>query len=462
MRKLAPLLAALLIAAGLVIFLEDGPSSADNRADVTRQRILVGKSVKGRAIYALRIGTKSSPRRVLVTGSIHGDEPAGHRVIRQLRREYGRAGGIDLWTVLTVNPDGVAARSRRNARGVDLNRNFSYRWDGSEPPSSGYYAGPRPFSEPESRALRDLIRRIRPDVTIHFHQPWGQVLAPCRGRARYERLYSQISGIPLKRCRAENLPGTATSWQENVFPASTAFVVEFGTGSLTRAAARRNASAVRRVARATPVSAAGSVRSRGTAALDRIKPKIVRRLIPYSAKRKRDMANYSLRHYGQREHRLLRVETIVEHFAVSGSATAVYNTFAHNRPDPEYGELPNVCAHFVINGRGRIFQLVGLPTRCRHVVGLNHLSVGIEHTGYSDGEVMGNARQLRASLRLTRWLRCRYGLGTRRVIGHAESLSSPFYRELDPDFRGQTHGDFRHPTMQRYRRKLARLGGCPA
>ena len=202
-------------------------------------------------------------------------------------------------------------------------------------------------------------------------------------------------------------------------------------------------------------------RAAGESPLDRIKPKIVRRLIPYSAKRKRDMAGYSFRHYGQREHRLLRVETIVEHFAVSGSATAVYNTFAHNRPDLEYGELPNVCAHFVINGRGRIFQLVGLPTRCRHVVGLNHLSVGIEHTGYSDGEVMGNARQLRASLRLTRWLRCRYGLGTRRVIGHAESLRSPFYRELDPDFRGRTHGDFRHATMQRYRRKVRNLGACP-
>ena len=168
----------------------------------------------------------------------------------------------------------------------------------------------------------------------------------------------------------------------------------------------------------------GGATPRGENPLDRIKPRIIRRPIPYSRKRKRDMANYSFRHYGQREYRLLRVETIVEHFAVSGSANAVYNTFAHNRPDPEYGELPNVCAHFVINGRGRIFQFVGLPTRCRHVVGLNHLSVGIEHTGYSDGDVMGNARQLRASLRLTRRPRCRYDLGTRRAIGHAESLNS--------------------------------------
>jgi hypothetical protein len=86
--------------------------------------------------------------------------------------------------------------------------------------------------------------------------------------------------------------------------------------------------------------------------------------------------------------------------------------------------------------------------------------VGIEHTGFSDGQVMGNARQLRASLRLSRWLRCRFGLGTRRVIGHNESLRSPFYRELDPRFRGRTHGDFRPRTMDRYRRKLRRLGGC--
>jgi hypothetical protein len=115
----------------------------------------------------------------------------------------------------------------------------------------------------------------------------------------------------------------------------------------------------------------------------------------------------------------------------------------------------------VINGRGRIFQLVGLRTRCRHTVGLNHVAIGIEHTGYSDGQVMSNRRQLRASLRLSRWLRCRFGLGTRRVIGHNESLGSPFYRELDPRFRGRTHGDFRRATMSRYRRKLARLGRCP-
>lgn len=474
MRRLAPLVLALFAVAAAFAVLQDGPSSAGEKAEPTRERILFGTSVKGRALHALRLGTMSSERRVLVVGSIHGDELAGHRVIRELRRDLDRTTGLDLWTVRSINPDGAARGTRRNARGVDLNRNFSHRWSGEEPAYSGYYAGPRPFSEPEARALRDLIRRVKPDLTIHFHQPWGQVLAPCSGPAPLERLYSRVSGIPLKRCRGESIGGTATKWQEHAFPDTSAFVVEFPGGPITARAARRNARAVLRVARSLPASPGPGAESadesdepgpsarRGEDGLERIKPRIFRRLIPYGARRKRDMANYSFRHYGQREHRLLRVETIVEHFAVASSASAVYNTFAPNRPDPEYGELPGVCSHFVINGRGRIYQLVGLPTRCRHVVGLNHLSVGIEHTGYSDGEVMGNARQLRASLRLTRWLRCRYDLPTKRVIGHAESLRSPFYRELDPDFRGRTHGDFRHATMTRYRRKLHRLGACPA
>jgi N-acetylmuramoyl-L-alanine amidase len=94
------------------------------------------------------------------------------------------------------------------------------------------------------------------------------------------------------------------------------------------------------------------------------------------------------------------------------------------------------------------------------VVGLNYISVGIEHVGYTERDVLSRPKQLRASLRLTRWLRCRFHLGVRRVIGHAESLSSPYYRELVPSFRGRTHGDWRHRYMERYRRQLRRLGGC--
>ncbi len=172
------------------------------------------------------------------------------------------------------------------------------------------------------------------------------------------------------------------------------------------------------------------------------------------------MAAYSERHYGERAWRLRNPHVIVEHLAETGSASAVYNTFAPDIPDPELGELPNVCAHFVVSSSGRIFQLVNLRTRCRHAVGLNWTAIGIEHTGFRDADVLGNRRQLHASLRLTRYLRCRFQIRLRDVIGHSESLSSPYHRERVARLRRQTHGDWRHRSMQTYRRRLRRMGRC--
>jgi N-acetyl-anhydromuramyl-L-alanine amidase AmpD len=183
--------------------------------------------------------------------------------------------------------------------------------------------------------------------------------------------------------------------------------------------------------------------------------------IPYGQQRKHEMARYSQRHYGERTWRLRHPRVIVEHMAQSGSAAAVRNTFARDVPDPELQELPNVCSHFVVADSGRIFRLVNLRTRCRHTVGLNWTAIGIEHVGYGDGDVLGDRRQLRASLRLTRWLRCRFGIRVRDVIGHAESLSSPYHRERVRSLRRQTHGDWRHSSMQVYRQRLRRLGPCP-
>ncbi len=206
--------------------------------------VTLGHSVKGRTVKALRLGDPGSLHKALVVGSIHGDETAGLRVVRELRRRYSGIRGVDLWTVFTVNPDGVARDSRRNAHGVDLNRNFPFRWHGGVPRSSGYYPGPRPFSEPESRLVRRLVMRLRPRISIWYHQPWGQVLAPCRpGDAHLERRYSEVSGVPLKRCHGEHLPGTAVKWQEHRFPDTDAFVVELPAGHISQDAARRNARA---------------------------------------------------------------------------------------------------------------------------------------------------------------------------------------------------------------------------
>jgi len=170
------------------------------------------------------------------------------------------------------------------------------------------------------------------------------------------------------------------------------------------------------------------------------------------------MAAYSERHYGEDTWRLQHPHVIVEHFAEAGTAAAVFNTFAPDVADPELHELPNVCAHFVVSSSGRIFQLVNLRTRCRHTVGLNWTAIGIEHTGFSDADVLGDPRQLHASLLLTRYLRCRFDIKLRDVIGHSESLSSPYHRERVAGLRHQTHGDWSHGSMEVYRRKLGRLG----
>lgn len=224
----------------------DREATWDRAAAEDERRVVFGESLEGRKLVALRSGDASSSRTALIVGEIHGDESAGRPIVRLLRRRPGPASGIELWTVPSINPDGHADDRRTNANGVDLNRNFSVNWDGSEPKGSGYYPGPKPFSEPEARALRDLIRRIDPDVTIYYHQPWGAVLLPCDGPARLQRLYSRVSGLPTDRCRGQGLPGTVTQWQSE--RPGTAFVVELGPERLSAGGARRHARAAARVA----------------------------------------------------------------------------------------------------------------------------------------------------------------------------------------------------------------------
>jgi N-acetylmuramoyl-L-alanine amidase len=184
-------------------------------------------------------------------------------------------------------------------------------------------------------------------------------------------------------------------------------------------------------------------------------PPIVHSPIPFGARREHEMRLYARRHYGIDDFRLRSPKVIVEHVTVTSTWRAAFDTFAPDVPDAELHELPGTCSHFVIDRDGTIHQLVSLGVMCRHTVGLNWTAIGIEHVGFSDAQVMGDARQLRASLRLTRWLQARFGIATRNVIGHNESLSSPYHRERVARLRTQTHGDMRHATMVRYRALLA-------
>ena len=187
------------------------------------------------------------------------------------------------------------------------------------------------------------------------------------------------------------------------------------------------------------------------------RPSIHQWPIPYGPARRHQMAAYSLRHYGEDTYVLSHPKVIVEHYTETTTAQAAFNTFAPDVPDSEFHELPNTCAHFLVEPDGRIDQLVPLDIRCRHTVGLNWTAIGIENVGMSDRQILDNPAQLRASLRLTRWLRCTYAISLSNVIGHNESLSSPYHHDRVPAFQHQTHSDWNRADMNRYRALLARM-----
>lgn len=218
--------------------------AAPSYGGVVRQEIVLGRSAAGRAIVAVRMGNPDSPRRLLVIGSIHGNEGAGIAVARRLARTPARA-DLDVWVIATLNPDGMAAGTRQNGRGVDLNRNFPFRWRRLDRPGEMQYSGERALSEPESRIAWRLINRIHPRVTIWFHQALG-VVDLSGGRAELERRYARLVGLPVRRL--PRYPGSVTTWQNHTFPAGHAFVVELPRGRLSPGRAGRFAAAALTIA----------------------------------------------------------------------------------------------------------------------------------------------------------------------------------------------------------------------
>ena len=190
------------------------------------------------------------------------------------------------------------------------------------------------------------------------------------------------------------------------------------------------------------------------------RPSIHQWPIPFPAARRHQMAAYSLRHYSEDTYVLSHPKLIVEHYTETATAGAAFNTFAADVPDNEFHELPNTCAHFLVEPSGRIDQLVPPSIRCRHTTGLNWTAIGIENVGFSDQAILGDHAQIAASLKLTRWLRCRYGITLNNVIGHSESLSSPYHHDRVPAFQHQTHSDWSRADMSTYRHLLARTP-CP-
>ncbi len=213
------------------------------------RRGLAGRSAAGRPIGLLQRGDPAIGEELLVFGCVHGDECAA-RDLQPLAPGSGCPDpASEIFIVPNLNPDGLAAGSRLNGRGVDLNRNFPSGWRPIGRRGDPQYSGPRPFSEPETRLAARIVRTLRPEATIWFHQhrqprplvrAWGQSVAAARA-------FAQLARMPFRRLPWPD--GTAPNWQNHRFPGTSSFVVELPPGNLGEALEGRVERAVVRFAR---------------------------------------------------------------------------------------------------------------------------------------------------------------------------------------------------------------------
>lgn len=196
-------------------------AAAEARPAVVEQRV-IGRSVTGTPIRAWRLG-QPGRRRIVLVSTMHGDEPHTQQILTSLR-DGAPIRGVDLWVIPRYNPDGLARRTRKNARGVDLNRNFPHHWadlDGS------YESGRHPASEPETRAMMRFLDRIAPRRVISFHQPLLGVDTDTKDAAFARRLARALR-LPRTTLDCGGVcHGTMTSWF-NARYAGAALTVEYG------------------------------------------------------------------------------------------------------------------------------------------------------------------------------------------------------------------------------------------
>ena len=158
------------------------------------ERVVLGRSVQGRRIVAHRKGTPGARHRVVLLGQIHGDERAGVTTAKAARRLRVRS-DTEVWVIPTMNPDGHAARTRTNARGVDLNRNWPMNWRRTTRGTT--WSGPRAKSEPETRIMLRFLKKVRPTYVVSLHQPFGEVGFTDDKPKAFQRRLARALGLPL-------------------------------------------------------------------------------------------------------------------------------------------------------------------------------------------------------------------------------------------------------------------------
>lgn len=151
-----------------------------------------------------KFGTHSAGKRILVFGLFHGDETPAGSVGRHWVTRLKEISPRSTWRVVpVVNPDGVKALTRVNARKVDLNRNFPTRnwetlatsnWEKKERKNPRRFPGEKSNSEQEVKCVINHIENFKPDLIISLHTPYG--LLDFDGPQK--QLVEGVIGLPAK------------------------------------------------------------------------------------------------------------------------------------------------------------------------------------------------------------------------------------------------------------------------
>ena len=143
----------------------------------------IGRSVEGRDIIGVFYGIPPTepeqtplPIDTLLIGVVHGDEGISGLLLDQfittLTSYPAQIPPRRFIVIPVLNPDGHHAKTRKNARGVDLNRNLpTLNWQATTE-NPAYHPGPSPASEPETHTVLTILEHYPPNKIISIHSPY--------------------------------------------------------------------------------------------------------------------------------------------------------------------------------------------------------------------------------------------------------------------------------------------------
>ena len=212
----------------------------------------IGRSAGGRQLRAWFVGDVEAKHVLVLLGQMHGDEKAGKATAAWVRDHVRPKKDTAIWVVPTMNPDGDARGSRVNANGVDLNRNWPTSGWQATPAGSRYWSGPRPGSEPETRAMMRFLKAVKPDYVASLHQPLHGI-GKSGHDVPWERRLARNLRLPRKHFGIAQGPGvspTLTGWYNHRFGRhGTATTIEYGAAPTLRYRTRTAGVGICRAAR---------------------------------------------------------------------------------------------------------------------------------------------------------------------------------------------------------------------